>query len=152
MPKRNKSRSDSNETKAHYNFNIKDVRDWYGEIVYSINSLPIPGIFDGGLLSMSIINILAEVSSTTSKKIKIGAIVTISVYMEDGEPTESIGHISKRGQNTTFVIRLPWNMANHLHRILMSNRDVEMSMGGTELYRGAGLIHSFHVTKDSDSF
>lgn len=149
MSQKKKSNAAPNETKVHYCFNLRDIHDWHGEIIYSVESLPAPGIFDGGLLSLSMINIVAEVSSTTSKKLKAGAIIAINVYINDGIPVDNIGYITKIGKTTTFVVRLPWSMANHLHMILMSNKDLEMSIMGTELYRGSGLIHSLHVTKDS---
>lgn len=149
MPAKRKPKIDPIESKASYGFSLKDGYEWGGELVYSIDSKPIPSLFPGGLLSIPSININVLLSHTTSKKLKIGSAVSITIFMENGVPEEKIGYIEKRRQETSFSICLPWDIANHVHMILISNKAKEIFISGTELYRGSGVIHRMHVTRES---
>lgn len=149
MPTKKRLENNQIDGKVCYTFDLVDKCDWHGELLYAVNDKFLSKHVNHGVVSSASIVINAPLAKTGSKKTHAGEVFDINIYINDDEK-EYLGIIKSSKKEKFIALWLPWQIANHIHMILISGRSKTLDLSGTELYRNIGKISSLNISNSTD--
>jgi hypothetical protein len=149
MPTKKRQKNNPIDNNTYYIFDIADNCNWHGELLYAVNDKFLSKHINDGVVSSASIVINAPLAQTGSKKIHVGEVFDINIYIDDAEQTQ-LGVIQSSKKEKFIALWLPWQIANHIHMILISGRSKILDLSGTELYRNMGKISSLNISNSTD--
>lgn len=153
MPPKQKRKSAPNTVEASYTFELGELCDWSGELTYSVKDKEAMILYGESFSSMSSIRIFSSSMKTTSKKFKGEHKSEIQITAtEEGNKRDCIGFIEKDKDRALFALAVPWNIANHIHLILISKEANSLTLTGTDIFRNNGSIYGIAISKDYEGY
>ena len=149
MPTKKRLKNNLIDDKTYYTFDIIDNCNWHGELLYAVNDKFLSKHVNERVISSASIDIIAPVAQTGSKKVHIGEVFNIDIYIDDDE-RQYLGIIESSKNKKFIALWLPWKIANHIHMILISGRSKIINLSGTEIYRNMGKISSLNISNNID--
>lgn len=151
MPVKRKRKVDPQEIRTVYVFDLRRSYSWSGELSYHVGTRLIAHIQREEFSSIPTLIFEADIAETNSKKVNSGDKAKITIFIKDsGKPEKLIGLIEKKGPEVEIALWLPWQIANHVHLVLMSQQAQRLEISGTELYRRSGKVDGLRIWKDFD--
>lgn len=153
MPPKQQRKNAPKAVEASYTFELGELCDWSGELTYSVKDEAAMILYGEPFSSTSSIRIFPPSMETTSKKFKGVHKTEIQITAtEEGSRRDFIGFIEKDKDRVFFSLVVPWNIANHIHLILISKEAKYLTLTGTDIFRNNGSIYGIAISKDYEGY